>query len=229
MVHLALVAIGGAIGAGSRHLVNLAALRLFGPAFPVGTLAVNVIGGLLMGLLAGYFALKYSGGGQGLRLFLATGILGGFTTFSAFSLDAVLLWERGRHHRCSRLRAPFGRALDRGACRRPRNHAGGRMKAVETKTVDSDEAGIRLDRWFKLHYPGLGFGHLQKLIRSGQVRVDGARVEASARLAAGQQVRVPPLAATDQRQGAPTSLRKASDREALEAVDPPRGCRRDRA
>ena len=95
MIHLALVAIGGAIGAGSRHLVNLAALRLLGPGFPVGTVAVNVIGGLLMGLLAGYFALQYSGGGQGLRLFLATGILGGFTTFSAFSLDAVLLWERG--------------------------------------------------------------------------------------------------------------------------------------
>ena len=96
MVHLALVAFGGAIGAGSRHLVNLAALRLFGPGFPVGTLAVNVIGGLLIGLLAGYFALRYSGGGQGLRLFLATGILGGFTTFSAFSLDAVLLTERGQ-------------------------------------------------------------------------------------------------------------------------------------
>lgn len=95
MIHLGLVALGGAIGAGCRHLVNLAALRLLGPAFPVGTLAVNVIGGLLMGLLAGYFALRYSGGGQGLRLFLATGILGGFTTFSAFSLDAVLLWERG--------------------------------------------------------------------------------------------------------------------------------------
>jgi CrcB protein len=95
MLHLALVAVGGAIGAGSRHLVNQAALRLIGPNFPVGTLAVNVIGGLLMGLLAGYLALRYSGGGQGLRLFLATGILGGFTTFSAFSLDAVMLWERG--------------------------------------------------------------------------------------------------------------------------------------
>jgi 23S rRNA pseudouridine955/2504/2580 synthase len=92
------------------------------------------------------------------------------------------------------------------------------VKTVETKTVDRDEAGIRLDRWFKLHYPGLGFGHLQKLIRSGQVRVDGARVEASARLAAGQQVRVPPLAATDERKSAPAPLRKASDREALEAA-----------
>jgi CrcB protein len=95
MVHLFLVALGGAIGAGARHLVNLAALRLFGSGFPVGTLTVNLVGGLLMGLLAGYFALRYAGGGQNLRLFLTTGILGGFTTFSAFSLDAVLLWERG--------------------------------------------------------------------------------------------------------------------------------------
>ena len=75
------------------------------------------------------------------------------------------------------------------------------MLSVETRVVRPDEAGIRLDRWFKLHYPGLGFGHLQKLIRSGQVRVDGARVEASARLAAGQEVRVPPLAAGRRPQG----------------------------
>jgi CrcB protein len=95
MIHLALVALGGAIGAGARHLVNLGSLRLFGSSFPVGTLTVNMVGGLIMGLLAGFFALKYAGGGQNLRLFLTTGILGGFTTFSAFSLDAVLLWERG--------------------------------------------------------------------------------------------------------------------------------------
>ena len=95
MIQLVLVALGGAIGAGCRHLVNLGMLRLFGPTFPVGTLTVNVVGGLLMGLAAGYFALIYSGGGQHLRLFLTTGLLGGFTTFSAFSLDALLLWERG--------------------------------------------------------------------------------------------------------------------------------------
>jgi CrcB protein len=96
MLHFGLVMLGGAIGAGCRHLVNLAALRLLGPGFPAGTLAANVVGCLLMGLLAGYFAHRYAGGGgQGLRLFLATGLLGGFTTFSAFSLDAVLLWERG--------------------------------------------------------------------------------------------------------------------------------------
>jgi CrcB protein len=95
MIHFVLVALGGAIGAGCRHLVNLGALRLFGPNFPIGTLTVNVVGGLLMGILAGYFALVYTGGGQNLRLLLTTGILGGFTTFSAFSLDAWLLWERG--------------------------------------------------------------------------------------------------------------------------------------
>ena len=95
MIHLLLVALGGAIGAGCRHLVNLGALRLFGPNFPFGTLTVNVVGGLLMGIAAGYFALVYAGGGQNLRLFVATGVLGGFTTFSAFSLDAMLLWERG--------------------------------------------------------------------------------------------------------------------------------------
>lgn len=95
MLHFLIVAGGGAIGAGCRHLVNVAALRLFGAGFPVATLAVNVIGSLLMGLLVGWFALRAGGGGQNLRLFLATGVLGGFTTFSAFSLDVVLLWERG--------------------------------------------------------------------------------------------------------------------------------------
>lgn len=96
MYHLSLVALGGALGASCRHLVNTGSLRLFGPGFPLGTLTVNVLGGLLMGLLAGFLAFRYSGGGQGIRLFLGTGILGGFTTFSAFSLDAVLLWERGQ-------------------------------------------------------------------------------------------------------------------------------------
>ncbi len=92
------------------------------------------------------------------------------------------------------------------------------MSGVETRRVDRDEAGIRLDRWFKLHYPGLGFGHLQKLIRSGQVRVDGARVNASARLAAGQEIRVPPLAATDQRKAQSPAGSKSSDRDLLNAA-----------
>ncbi len=65
--------------------------------------------------------------------------------------------------------------------------------AVELKTVAADEADMRLDRWFKLHYPDLSFGHLQKLVRTGQVRVDGGRIKTSTRLEAGQSVRVPPL------------------------------------
>src|SRR3954465_3664013 len=65
--------------------------------------------------------------------------------------------------------------------------------AVETRTIEPDEAGMRLDRWFKAHYPDVSFGHLQKLLRSGQVRVDGGRVKTSTRLEPGQAVRVPPL------------------------------------
>ena len=86
---------GAGIGGALRHGVNLTAARMFGLAFPYGTLIVNVLGSFLMGFLAGYFA--YRTGlplPQHLRLFLTTGILGGFTTFSAFSLDAALLLER---------------------------------------------------------------------------------------------------------------------------------------
>ncbi len=89
-----IVFLGGGIGAALRHGVNLGSARLLGTAFPYGTLTVNVVGSLAMGALAAYFAFK-GDATQHWRLFLTTGILGGFTTFSAFSLDAVLLYERG--------------------------------------------------------------------------------------------------------------------------------------
>ncbi|MCX2722407.1 fluoride efflux transporter CrcB [Roseibium salinum] len=98
MKHLLLVMLGGGIGAGGRHLVSLATLRLFGPGFPVGTLTVNVAGSLVMGLFIGWLVKQEGGNLQSLRYFVATGILGGFTTFSAFSLDASVLWERGDTH-----------------------------------------------------------------------------------------------------------------------------------
>lgn len=85
--------VGGGLGSAFRHLVNRASLAYFGPAFPYGTLIVNVVGGLLMGVLAELFLVK-GGGSQEFRLFLTTGFLGGFTTFSAFSLDAALMWQR---------------------------------------------------------------------------------------------------------------------------------------
>jgi CrcB protein len=91
-----LVFLGAGIGGSLRHAVNLACARAFGTGLPWGTLTVNVVGSLIMGVLAAWLAFKAGEGwSQPLRLFLATGILGGFTTFSAFSLDAVLLWERG--------------------------------------------------------------------------------------------------------------------------------------
>lgn len=96
MKHLLLVAAGGALGSGARHLVNLATLRLLGPNFPWGTLAVNLVGCFAMGIMIEVIARSF-GASQELRLFLATGVLGGFTTFSAFSLDAAVLWERGAH------------------------------------------------------------------------------------------------------------------------------------
>ena len=88
-----IVFFGAGIGGALRHGVNLASAKVFGLGFPFGTLIVNVVGSLAMGLLAGYFAYR-TGAPQHMRLFLTTGILGGFTTFSAFSLDAALLMER---------------------------------------------------------------------------------------------------------------------------------------
>ena len=91
-----LVFVGAGFGGLLRHGVNTGCARFCGTAFPWGTLTVNIVGSLLMGLIIGWLTFRAEAGwSQPLRLFLTTGILGGFTTFSAFSLDAVLLWERG--------------------------------------------------------------------------------------------------------------------------------------
>lgn len=95
MNHFLLVAIGGAAGASMRHLVGLMALRAFGSGFPYGTLICNVAGSFLMGLLIELLALRFNASTE-VRLLLTTGLLGGFTTFSTFSLDVVLLTERGQ-------------------------------------------------------------------------------------------------------------------------------------
>jgi CrcB protein len=89
-----IVFFGGGLGAATRHGMNVAVARALGTAFPYGTLIINITGSIVMGLIAGYFAFK-GGASQHWRLFFTTGILGGYTTFSAFSLDAALLYERG--------------------------------------------------------------------------------------------------------------------------------------
>ena len=94
MNSLLLVMLGGALGSGARHLTGRATLAALGPDFPAGTLSVNIVGGLQMGLLAG--VLSRSGGNEPWRLLLGVGVLGGFTTFSSFSLDVVTLVERGQ-------------------------------------------------------------------------------------------------------------------------------------
>lgn len=93
--HLLLAASGGAIGASCRYLTNLAALRLIGPNFPWGTLTVNVLGSFIMGVFIEFLARRAGATPNELRTFFATGFLGGFTTFSAFSLDFASMWERG--------------------------------------------------------------------------------------------------------------------------------------
>ena len=91
-----IVFLGAGIGGAFRHGVNVGAAKLFGHGYPFGTLIVNITGSFLMGALAGYFVFR-PGIAQHIRLFLTTGILGGFTTFSAFSLDAALLIERNQY------------------------------------------------------------------------------------------------------------------------------------
>ena len=89
-----LVFIGGGLGSTLRHIINVVSARVLGTAFPYHTFIINITGSIVMGLIAGYFAFK-GDASQHWRLFLTTGILGGYTTFSAFSLDAALLYERG--------------------------------------------------------------------------------------------------------------------------------------
>lgn len=92
LIGLIAVMAGGSVGAGLRHLAGIGALRLLGPGFPYGTMFVNVVGSFLMGLLVSAVLPRLPG--LEWRLFLATGLLGGFTTFSSFSLDVLTLWER---------------------------------------------------------------------------------------------------------------------------------------
>ncbi len=94
--HILLVFVGGGLGSVARYMTTLIALQIAGPAFPWGTFTVNVVGSALMGFLTALIVARWTpeAGGTELRLFLTTGIIGGYTTFSAYTLDAFVLWER---------------------------------------------------------------------------------------------------------------------------------------
>ena len=94
------------------------------------------------------------------------------------------------------------------------------MAGVEQIAVEAGEAGMRLDRWFKAHFPGLGFGHLQKLLRSGQIRIDGGRAKSDTRIEPGQMIRVPPLGVDQKGEGPVTDAHHARRRAT------PKCCRR---
>ncbi|MCM2293692.1 fluoride efflux transporter CrcB [Allorhizobium sp. BGMRC 0089] len=94
MKHVLFVAVGGGIGSVLRYWTGVIAVRLFGPFLPWGTFAVNIVGSFCIGLLAEMIARKFNAS-MDMRMFLVTGVMGGFTTFSSFSLDAISLAQRG--------------------------------------------------------------------------------------------------------------------------------------
>ncbi|GAK70905.1 putative fluoride ion transporter CrcB [Agrobacterium rubi TR3 = NBRC 13261] len=94
MLNIALVAIGGAIGSVARYLVGVLGTRLAGPNFPWGTITVNIVGAFLIGLMVEVVARRFDASAE-MRVFIVTGVIGGFTTWSSFTLDAVVLFERG--------------------------------------------------------------------------------------------------------------------------------------
>lgn len=94
MLNYVLVFLGGGLGSSLRHTMNVVCAKCIGTSFPYGTFIINITGSIVMGLIAGYLAFKGEAT-QPWRLFLMTGVLGGYTTFSAFSLDTALLYERG--------------------------------------------------------------------------------------------------------------------------------------
>ena len=162
--------------------------------FPFGTLVVNVAGLFVLGALVETMALVWSPAPE-IRASIVVGVLGAFTTFSTFSLDAYSLLAKKDYPAAGFY--VFGSVFlgACGFCRGLDGHAAPSsiMIAVTTVTVAAGDDGARLDHWFKRHYPGLGLGRLQKLLRTGQIRVDGGRVKSGHRVSKGKTIRILPL------------------------------------
>ena len=142
-----------------------------------------------MGMIVEASALKLNLSPE-LRAFLTVGILGGYTTFSTFSLDSALLLQQGEYVQAAAYIDRLGGAFHPGAVRRPLDRA--RDLCLRSAPSNADDDGIRLDRWFKRHYPPVTHVLLEKLLRKGEVRLDGKRAKAADRVAAGQAMRLPP-------------------------------------
>ncbi len=216
MLNVVLVAIGGALGSVARYGVSLAAGRWLGLGFPYGTLFVNITGSFAMGALIAWLGRHVEMPPEW-RLFLAVGVLGGYTTFSSsVSMRSSFGRVEPKGRRCStsgcRWSSGFWRsrpgwpssvssAEDRRRC------SGCAPNAVSplARAIGKENVGSRADQGgggrdgpaprslVQDPLSGLGFGHLQKLLRSGQVRIDGGRAKTDTRLEAGQMIRVPPM------------------------------------
>ncbi len=176
--------------------------------FPLATLLVNVIGSVAMGLLIGALArtlppwqTESAAVPRGRRAWRLHHLL-------------VVLARRHHAHRTRAMRTSGALRLLSVVvsviglyCRSAGHPDGAGVSGVRQQVVARDEDGMRLDRWFATHFPQVTFGHLQKLIRTGQVRVDSGRVKTNTRLEAGQVVRVPPVDAAPEKSEAQGSIR----------------------
>ena len=206
-----LVGAGGAIGAMLRYFVGDAASGARRSRY--ATMLINITGSLAMGLLIGILARTLPPMQEEIRLFVAVGILGGFTTFCAFSLDAVTLLERGDFTGAGLYVVDLGRCLDPRAVRGSHPHEDRRMSGVRQQVVARDEDGMRLDRWFATHFPQVDVRPPAEAppLRPGPRRQRPGQDQHAARLGAGG----PHPAGRRARREAPPAARTRKDAQFL--------------
>jgi hypothetical protein len=207
------VALGGAIGAVGRYSIMAMTSSVIVLSFPIGTLVVNVLGSFLLGILLEMFAFGLVTRSRNSSLSCDRCVGGIYDILDVFPRRDLFARESGvREHTCLR---PIVRSLQR-SCFMDWNgpwKVGFDMTGVRLETVLADDDGLRLDRWFRTRFPNLKHGQLQKLLRTGQIRLDGKRTKSNNRIEEGQEIRIPPGLDNDDA----TSPRKPAtvDHEAL--------------